>query len=72
MWAAVESIALEIGRVTQMLLERLEYVEVDTGVRERRDRCTGSSRQITRARSQIMRLANTFFARTEFNRGLKC
>ena len=78
LWAAVESIALEIGCVPQTLLEWVKRVEVDTGVREgvttseaqRVKDLERENKELRRA-NEILKLASAFFAEAELDRRLK-
>ena len=78
LWAAVESIAPEIGCVPQTLLEWVKRVEIDGGVREgvttsEAQRVKDLEREVKELRraNEILKLASAFFAQAELDRRLK-
>ena len=78
LWAAIESIAPEIGCVPQTLNEWVKRVEVNTGVR---DGVTTAEAQLVkelerenkelRRANEILKLASAFFAQAEPGHRLK-
>jgi len=78
LWAAVESIAPEIGCLPQTLLEWVKRQEVDAGVRDgvttteaqRVKELEPENKELRRA-NEILKLASAFFAQAELDRRLK-
>ena len=78
LWAAIESIAPEIGCVPQTLNEWVKRVEVNTGVRDgvttaeaqRVKELERENKELRRA-NEILKLASAFFAQAEPGRRLK-
>ncbi len=78
LWAAVESIAPNLGCVPQTLLEWVKRVEVDAGTRpgtttaeaQRIKELERENRELRRA-NDILRTASAFFAQAELDRRLK-
>ena len=78
LWAAVESIAPKIGCVPQTLLDWVQRVEVDGGMREgvttsEAQRVKDLEREVKELRraNEILKLASAFFAQAELDRRLK-
>ena len=78
LWAAIESIAPEIGCVPQTLTEWVKRVEVNTGVRDgvttaeaqRVKELERENKELRRA-NEILKLASAFFAQAEPGHRLK-
>lgn len=78
LWAAVESIAPEIGCVPQTLLEWVKRAEVDAGARpgtttdelQRIKELERENKELRRA-NEILKTASAFFAQAELDRKLK-
>ncbi|SDP85969.1 Transposase [Rhodoferax sp. OV413] len=78
LWAAVESIAPEIGCVPQTLLEWVKRQEVDGGQRDglttnEREHIKALEREVKELRraNDILKTASAFFAQAELDRRLK-
>ena len=78
LWAAIESIALKIGCVSQTLLDWIKQSEVDTGARAgvstaEAKRIKDLEREVKELRraNEILKLASAFFAQAELDRRLK-
>ena len=78
LWAAVESIAPKIGRVSQTLLKRVKRQEIDGGLRagittveaQRGKDLEREVKELRRA-NEILKLASAFFAQALLDRRLK-
>ena len=78
LWAAIESIALKIGCVSQTLHEWVKRTEVDAGKREgitttEAQRVRELEREVKELRraNEILKLASAFFAQAELDHRLK-
>ena len=78
LWAAIASIALKIGCVSQTLHEWVKRTEVDAGKREgittaEAQRVKELEREVKELRraNEILKLASAFFAQAELDRRLK-
>ena len=78
LWAAIASIALKIGCVSQTLHEWVKRTEVDAGKREgitttEAQRVRELEREVKELRraNEILKLASAFFAQAELDRRLK-
>ncbi len=78
LWAAVESIAPNIGCGAQMQLDWVKRHEVDTGARDgvttaEAQRVKELEREVKELRraNEILKLASAFFAQAELDRRLK-
>ena len=78
LWAAIASIALKIGCVSQTLHEWVKRTEVDAGKREgittteaQRVRELEHEVKELRRANEILKLASAFFAQAEIDRRLK-
>ena len=78
LWAAIASIALKIGCVSQTLHEWVKRTEVDAGKREgittteaQRVRELEQEVKELRRANEILKLASAFFAQAEIDRRLK-
>ena len=78
LWAAVESMTPKTGCVPQTLLDWVNRVEIDTGVRDgvtsaEAQRVKELEREVKELRraNDILKLASAFFAQAELNRRLK-
>ena len=78
LWAAIASIALKIGCVSQTLHEWVKRTEVDVGKREgittaeaQRVRELEHEVKELRRANEILKLASAFFAQAEIDRRLK-
>ena len=78
LWAAIESIAPQIGCVPQTLLEWVKQAEVDAGGRPglstaEAKRIKDLEREVKELRraNEILKLASAFFAQAELDRRLK-
>ena len=78
LWAAIDSIAPNIGCVPQTLHTWVKRVEVDSGVREgvstselqRLKELERENKELRKA-NEILKLASAFFAQAELDRRLK-
>ena len=78
LWAAIASIALKIGCVSQTLHEWVKRTEVDAGKREgitttEAQRVRELEREVKELRraNEMLKLASAFFAQAELDRRLK-
>ena len=78
LWAAIESIAPKIGRVSQTLNKWVKRHQIDTGAREgittselqRLKELERENKELRKA-NEILKLASAFFAQAELDRRLK-